>query len=496
MGLAINRDTFSDQEYQEFARRIRRDLAVLESMLATRGFGCGSSSFGAELEVYLVDRQGHTAWVAEPVLADSREDARLTHELNRYNLEYNLSPVEARGRPFSILGEEMMGALATLTQTAAVYDAEPVPIGILPTLAERDFESGAITDQPRYHALSKGLLRLRGEPFAIDIDGPEPLAFSCSDVAVEGANTSFQIHWRVNPEQFVSAFNAVQLVTPLLLSVACNSPSLLGHLLWHETRVAVFKQSIDYRHEEEKWRVPTRVPFGFGWLATSPMELFRQSVALYPPLLPVLGEEDSAAVWRDGGIPRLDELRLHQGAIWPWNRGIYDSADGGHLRIEMRALPAGPTVVDMMANMALFIGLANDLRGSLDELLAALPFQYVERNFYRAARHGLAATLLWPGDDYSGPRERSAGEIIRELLPRAEAGLAALGVTDCEITRQLSVIDERLRSRQTGSSWQLAMVEGYEKQGLSRSEALSAMFDAYRKASRSGQAVSHWSTSL
>ncbi len=30
--------------------------------------------------------------------------------------------------------------------------------------------------------------------------------------------------------------------------------------------------------------------------------------------------------------------------VWRWNRAI--SAAGGHLRIEMQALPAGPTMID------------------------------------------------------------------------------------------------------------------------------------------------------
>jgi hypothetical protein len=44
--------------------------------------------------------------------------------------------------------------------------------------------------------------------------------------------------------------------------------------------------------------------------------------------------------------------------VWRWNRAIYDPASGGHLRIEMRALPAGPTVIDMLANAAFLIGLS------------------------------------------------------------------------------------------------------------------------------------------
>ena len=495
MGLSIDRDNFSAQEYEEFSRRTRTSLRVLDEMLNTPGFGCGQSSFGAELEVYLVDEQGKPAWVAEQLLA-TNNDGRLTHELNQYNLEYNLSPVNAVGEPFVVMANEMSGALAELTKKAAKFAARPVPIGILPTLTNSDFDPTAITDRPRYQALSKRLLHLRGGAFNIRIDGPEPLAFSSNDVSVEGANTSFQVHWRVNPDEFVDVFNAVQLVTPLVLSLASNSPTLLGHLLWDETRIAVFKQSVDYRQDEEKWRIPTRVPFGFGWLRKSAIELFRQSVALYPPLLPVLGEEDCEAVWRSGGIPELQELRLHQGAIWPWNRAIYDPADGGHLRIEMRSLPAGPTVQDMTANAALAIGLAYGLRGSLEELLPAMPFRYAEQNFYRAARYGLDATILWPRGNHGGPEEKSVLDITLQLLPFAELGLQELGLAETEIHRQLDVIRGRMEAKQSGARWQRNMLIAYEKHGLSRNEALVEVLSAYQRECASGVPVSEWSEQI
>ena len=67
----------------------------------------------------------------------------------------------------------------------------------------------------------------------------------------------------------------------------------------------------------------------------------------------------------DGRTPRLSELRLHNGTIYRWNRPVYDVVDGRpHLRVENRVLPAGPTVVDMMANSAFYYGsAAGALRG-------------------------------------------------------------------------------------------------------------------------------------
>ena len=95
-----------------------------------------------------------------------------------------------------------------------------------------------------------------------------------------------------------------------------------------------------------------------GWLRAGPLALFAEAVRLHQPLLPVLSDQDPLEAGDDGEAPPLAELRLHQGTVWRWNRPVYDPASGGHLRIELRALPAGPTVTDMLANAAFLVGLS------------------------------------------------------------------------------------------------------------------------------------------
>lgn len=49
------------------------------------------------------------------------------------------------------------------------------------------------------------------------------------DVSLAGANTSFQLHARVEPAKFVDLRTAAQLATAPVLAVAGNSPFFLGH---------------------------------------------------------------------------------------------------------------------------------------------------------------------------------------------------------------------------------------------------------------------------
>lgn len=99
-----------------------------------------------------------------------------------------------------------------------------------------------------------------------------------------------------------------------------------------------------------------RVWFGERWI-TSVLDLFQENIRYFPTLLPEVSDEDPLAELSAGRIPHLSELRLHNGTVYRWNRPVYDVVDGRpHLRLENRVLPAGPTVVDMLANHAFYYG--------------------------------------------------------------------------------------------------------------------------------------------
>ena len=324
------------------------------------------------------------------------------------------------------------------------------------------------------------LLLRRGGKFSVDIHGEHPLELDMADITLEGANTSFQVHYRVAAEDFAATFNAIQLATPLALAIGANSPTLFGHNLWHETRVPLFKQSIDTRHKDRySWNPPPRVNFGQGWARRGALELFAEVVRIYPPLLP------------SRGAPPLSELRLHQSTVWLWNRPIYDDIDGGHLRIEMRALPAGPTALDMVANAAFLIGLAEGLKPRLEELLPGIPFGIAEYNFYRAAQHGLFARLVWPDAGQSGYREQPVGNLIERLLPVAAEGLEAIGIHADESQHYLQVIRHRLDCRRSGAIWQRAKLSSLRR-SLSAGEAQRTMLEAYMTLGEQNIPVAEW----
>ncbi len=488
MGQEIEQQSFAAEDFERFRAGLDADLERLARTLARPGFGEGPRSIGAELEVHLVDRALAPSPVNEAVQR-AADDARIALELNRYNLELNTRPVAFAGSPFAGLRLELEDGLGVIRRAAARAGAQVAVVGILPTLRPADVGLHAMTDRNRYRALSDTLRALRGLPFAVRIDGRESLRLRSNDVTIEGANTSLQIHLRVSPAEFARTYNAAQLAAAPVLAAACNSPFLLGRRLWDETRIALFQDAVDARAPgSEGYRAP-RVSFGHGWIHDA-LDLFRESVALHAPLLPVVSAPRDLARERPGDPPALASLRIHHGTVWTWNRAIYDPSCGGHLRIEMRSLPAGPTVLDMCANAAFAIGLTLGLAPTAESLTAALPFELASRSFFAAARHGLDAEIVWPTERAPSPETIRAGELVHALLPVAERGLVAAGVEPDEARTLLGIVRERVERRQTGTLWMDRALERAHPRD--RDDALREVTARYLELSSTGAPVHTW----
>lgn len=476
MGQKVDKDRYSEAEFARFGERLAEQLDTLREVLARPGFGAGPVTIGAELEMFLITPDGRPLPRNHEVRA-AADDHRLTLELGRFNLEANLTPLPIAGRPFTALVGEMREIMALVDEAAATQGGQAVVIGILPSLSEFDFTHRTLSDEGRYRALARGMRRLRTEPFRVRVEGVELLELEVEGVILESANTSWQVHLRTPPADFARVHNAAQLAIGPVLAVSGNSPSFLGRHLWEETRIALFEESADDRDVERLDRRDRRVAFGSGWVASAE-EMFETCVRDYEPVLPMTSEREEVP---PGGIPQLAELRLHQGTVWQWNRPVYDPGDGGHLRVEMRALPAGPSAADMAANSAFLLGLTAALAL---EPVEEFPFAGAYRNFYRAAIHGLDAPLSWPGV----AEEIPAARLALDLLPVAEAGLLKVGVDPDEIRWALDIVRQRVLLRRTGSVWQreaLARLGGDQA-------ARSLMVGRYRELSQTGEPVHTW----
>src|SRR5581483_11626195 len=206
---------------------------------------------------------------------------------------------------------------------AACCGAHVAMIGILPTLDAAHMVPENFSADDRYVLLNDQLTSVRGEDFHLRIDGPEPLDITFSNILPEAACTSVQFHLQVTPDGFAPAWNAAQAIAGVQVALGANSPFLFGRQLWHETRITLFEQATDTRPDELKEQgVRPRVWFGERWI-TSVFDLFEENIRYFPALLPICEDEDPLAVLDAGGCPKLDEMSLHNGTIYRWNRPVY-----------------------------------------------------------------------------------------------------------------------------------------------------------------------------
>ncbi|MDQ1733700.1 MAG: hypothetical protein QOK10_3859 [Pseudonocardiales bacterium] len=490
MGEDVARTEFTRADRQKYRAKVRRCLDVLARMLAESKFDFEKPMTGLEIEFNLIDEHNDPAMKNAEVLSAIADDDYQT-ELGQFNIEVNVAPRPLTSASAQELERELRASLNEAEKRSQGVGAHIVMIGILPTLRPQDLTVESLSANARYALLNEQIFAARGEDLHISIDGPERLSVYSDTIAPEAACTSVQLHLQVSPADYAANWNAAQSIAGVQLALGANSPFLFGKELWRETRIALFEQTTDTRPDELKAQgVRPRVWFGERWI-TSIFDQFEENVRYFPALLPICEDEDPVEVLDRGEAPSLSELRMHNGTIYRWNRPIYDVYRGKpHLRVENRVLPAGPTVVDILANAAFYYGLLRMLAEQDRPLWSRMSFAAAQDNFNEAARQGIDAQLYWPGLG-----EVPATELVlRRLLPMAHEGLERWGVDAAVRDRLLGVIEQRCISHVNGAEWQVRTFHRIddEQQPLDRRDALREMLRRYVEHMHSNEPVHSW----
>jgi len=481
----VNR-SFSDDKKAYFIKHLLDDVAALEYMIANDMIEKGITRIGAEQEFCLVSRDWRPSSNNIATLKEI-DDPHFTTELAKYNLEINLDPFELKEDSFSRMETQLKSLLDKAARVVEAKGDRIILTGILPTVSKTHLDISQITPFDRYYALNDMLMSLRGSHFQLHLHGVDELSITHDSVLFEACNTSFQAHLQIEPSDFVSSYNWSQAITGPVLGVCCNSPLLLGRELWSETRIALFRQSIDTRNLSQALKdQQPRVSFGTNWATGSVADIYKENISKYKIILSSEIDERSLEILKEGKIPELKALNLHSGTIYPWNRACYGVGKGKpHLRIENRYLPAGPSVIDEMANFAFWVGVMMGRPKKYDNLPATMDFREAKSNFVKAARYGKDAIMAWDGYDYSVKKL-----VQKVLLPIAYEGLDKAGVDQEDIQRLLSVIDQRSRGN-TGSKW---MVSNYRRLNsqLKKDKSLRLLTKYTYKNQQLGLPVHRW----
>lgn len=470
----------------EFTRHLLNDIRALETMLENGNFESGIIRIGAEQEFCLVNNNWRPSVESDKVL-EALDDPHFTTELARYNLEINLDPIELNGSCFSQVEHQLNSLMAKAAHVAKKFRSKTLVTGILPTISKDELAIEYITPDMRYMALNDMVKAQRGADFVLHMMGVDELSITHDSVLFEACNTSFQMHLQVDPQDFVSSYNWAQAIAGPVLGLCTNSPLLLGRELWSETRIALFQQSMDTRTSSYALKdQQARVTFGDQWVTGSVANIYKNDVAGYKIILAKAIKNDSLAELVKGNVPRLEALNLHNGSIYRWNRPCYGVSQGKpHLRIENRYIPAGPSLLDEMANFAFWVGLMTGRTTKYKDVPSKMDFRDVKANFIKAARTGKESVMHWMGEDVL-----LRDLLSKEFLPMAYDGLAGKGINKEDIERFLKIIEVRI-SGLTGAQWQVRSYRNMRKL-MKNDDALLALTKAIHENQQANLPVAAW----
>lgn len=492
MGEQMVSRLISKKENQNFIIALLKDIHSLKYMLENDWFEKAPLRIGAEQEMVLIDPHFKPRANAPEILKKLKKHKWLTSELSKFNLEINLSPQVFENKAIWNIEQEVHKYLGILQEELDKEDTNLVLTGILPTFRKFDLNIKNLFPKRRYRSLIAAINAQRDSKHVYDLRlrGIDELVVRHDSPLLEACNTSFQVHMQVRPEDYRSYYNIAQLLTGPTLAISANSPLLFGRRLWHETRIALFQQSIDTRTVQEHMReLSPRVILGNHWMNESIIELFQEDIARFRVLIGAKDIEDSIEKIKENKVPKLSALQIHNGTVYRWNRPCYGISDTGkpHLRIENRVLPAGPTVLDEMANTAFWLGAMVGMEEQYGDVRSKIQFVDVRDNFAKAARYGIDNTFNWFDDS----KISSTDLFIKELIPLAREGLRKKNIDPDDISRYIDVISARTEKHMTGARWQLKAFTQL-KEGTEKEIAQTILTSAILKNQKSEKPVHTW----
>ena len=447
MGIEIDKLTFTKAEEESFIKKLREETKILMEMFKQNRFQNSSFKCGYEVEAWVTDNDFLPAPYGEEFIK------RLNHplvvpEISKFNFELNGNPTYLDKGALFNLERDLTDLWMRCYNKARELNHNVVSIGSLPTVGQNMLTLENMSPQKRYYALNDQVLKLRkNKPIVLDIKGKEHLYVECNDVMTESAATSLQIHLQVSPENAGRFYNASIISSAFLVALSANSPLFFGKRLWDETRIALFEQSVDMPSFRGKNGEVKRVGMGSGYVQDSLFELFLENLDGFVPLLPMIMDEPTE---------NLAHLRLHNGTIWRWNRPLIGLEGGApHLRLEQRTPSSGPTVKDMVANMAFYFGMVHYLGEMKTAPEQLINFEDAKENFYQACQHSFNAQVKW----VDGKHHNLQTLLLNEILPPVRESLNSLYLDDFEIREYFdNILRPRTKSGQNGANWQKAFI--------------------------------------
>jgi len=472
MGSEISKRVFTKEDISKFEDAVLNELEFLKELFS-KGSNVFSNKYciGYELEACILNSYNSPNPINEKILDDINSPL-FTNELAKYDLEINGNVFEIDAKAPQKINKDIISLWKKALDSATKFDAHLGLFGVLPSLQEKHFDKELYqSDMHRYTLVSQRLKELRHEDIKISFHGENEISLQKDDVMLEALGTSLQIHLQVPFDKSVDYYHAALFASVVLTGFAANSPLVMGKKGWHESRIAIFEQSVDTRDKlRREYGDEKRVHFAHDYIS-SWLDLFEQNKNFKIMFADVKNTPKEA----------LYHLNLHNGTVWRWVRPILDkdSDEKYSLRLELRSLPSGPTLIDTQTNIWFFIGLINGLvKSNID--IKKIPFEILKDDFYNVAKHGLETEFHEPNNvNYVSLKEW----ILNDGIKLSKNGLKEFGIDNSNEIIQL--IKQRAASAQNGAVWQLKHFNKYN--------STYKLMDDYMKNFKQNIPVHKWS---
>src|SRR3989338_1328040 len=370
----------------------------------------------------------------------------LAAELGDFDFEVNTRAKTLTGSVFRDEEKEIATKMAQVEAAAHQRGLTTLLSGLTETARREDLVLAHLVQDEqknhRYGGINQGVMRSRGGPIDITIaNHAHTPAFknSFDHIMADALCAALQTHIKLRDPalDFARYMNASLILAAPIIAASASTPFVLGEgPLWADSRISVFEQSIDWRSPEVRSLEST--PCNFPNRYYSNIGEFYGETLKIPVLIPDLSFGKNAA---GKALISSPSFRLMVGTDWRWVRPVWHQGNDEkrYMTLEFRPMSSGPTVVDMVANAALYLGAVHYLAENSDPATKnpVIPYLAARNNFYVAARDGLDALLFWRG------RNMPAREVVRETLDFAKEGHALLGIDSSDSKRYLGIIKVR-----------------------------------------------------
>lgn len=451
MGQETKQLHYTKEQERQFHLLLKEETNLLKQWIKKEKHPRNSPLIcGYEAEGWIIKEQG-LPYACSDKLLESIPDSHITPELSKFNFEINGNPFPVDKNLSHHLEEDFQLYWKKCSHAATQHKGRIMFIGTYPDLTRISFGMKQIYPRNRYYAINERIHSLREEPAHIKIQGKETLNLDTASIMHEAGTTSLQIHLQVDFSEAKDFYNASLIASPIMSALCANSPFVCGKELWDESRIPLFEKVISLEVIQNGQKV-SRVSLGHGFIKCI-SELFDHNL-LHPVLLPEI---------KEGAKEKLQHLLFHNGTIWRWNRPLigFDKQGNPHFRIEHRVPSAGPTLVDMQANILFFIGLVHLIKKHISNKKLYTDFQTLKKFFYLSSQFGLSAEMKW----LDGKIHKISDLISKNLIVTVREELKQLSLNDSHTDYLINdVIKNRASSLQNGSVWQKSFIHKFGKQ--------------------------------